>query len=67
MMVRNLAVVIGAQLLALACGAALTPSDRVDITNTAATIERCQEAGRACKADGGAGCYDACMRDAGLR
>ncbi len=53
------------------CGAALGPADRAEIADTAATIERCQEVGRACKADGGdAGAcyvqYDACMQDAGL-
>jgi hypothetical protein len=49
--------------------AELTPADRADIATTAAIIERCQEEGRACKADGGANCYgvyDACMHDAGL-
>ena len=36
----------------------------------AAQIATCQAVGRACKADGGSGCYaqyDECMKEAGLR
>ncbi len=61
----GLALVAGVQ-LGIAC-ATLSPTQRLEITHTATTIADCQEQGRACKADGGAGCYDACMRDAGLR
>jgi hypothetical protein len=71
---KALAVVVAAQVLGIAC-AALTPTQRIEIANTAAQIEACQEEGRACKTfasgdAGGANCYgvyDACMRDAGLR
>jgi hypothetical protein len=60
---------------ALAFGAVLAcqvfgPADRAAVAQDAATIEKCQEEGRACKADGGANCYsvyDACMVDGGLR
>ena len=53
-----------------ACGAGLTPADEAHIAAQAAIIARCQAEGRACKADGGTGCfgtYDSCMRDGGLR
>lgn len=49
--------------------ALLGPADRADLVDTAATLERCQELGRACKADGGTNCfqvYSACVGDAGL-
>ena len=55
---------------ALGACAVFGPADRNAITQTAATLETCQEVGRACKADGGANCwdkYDACVTDAGLR
>ena len=42
---------------------ALSPQD-------VATIARCQQVGRDCKADGGSECYgryDACMADGGMR
>ncbi len=51
----TLAVVAGAQVLALAC-ATLGPAERLEITHTATTLEGCQEQGLACKAEGGAGC-----------
>lgn len=45
--------------------------DKAAIAEDAAKIYRCQEEGRACKADGGSFCrrdvYDVCMKDAGLR
>jgi len=50
--------------------AVLGPAERTEIALTAATLERCQEIGRACKADGGTNCfeqYDSCVTDAGLR
>lgn len=54
----------------LAACASLGPAERTEIADTAAALERCQEVGRACKADGGTACYqqyDACVTDAGLR
>lgn len=54
----------------LAACQVLGPADRAAIAQDAATIEKCQEEGRACKADGGADCfgvYDRCMVDGGLR
>ncbi len=65
--VATVAIVIAAQFGALAACATLGPKERAEVAHTAATLEQCQEQGRMCKADGGAGCYDACMRDAGLR
>ncbi len=59
--------IVAGHVLGFGCASALGPKERSEITTTAATIHRCQEEGRACKADGGAGCYDACMRDAGFR
>jgi hypothetical protein len=55
-----------------ACGAALTPSDRSELTHVADQIESCQEEGRMCKllGDGGVNCrdvYENCMKDAGLK
>ena len=60
--------------LAELCGCATIddlfgPAERADVAHTADELEQCQEHGRACKADGGAHCYDtycACVRDAGL-
>lgn len=52
----------------IAC-ATLTPADQTAIANDAATIAKCQIAGRACKADGGTDCfgvYESCMKDGGL-
>lgn len=46
------------------------PADRAAIAQDAATLEKCQEEGRACKADGGVDCYgvyDRCVTDGGLR
>lgn len=52
----------------LAC-LSLTPAQQREVGRTAAVIAKCQDLGRACKADGGTGCYeiyDACMKDGGL-
>ena len=67
-----------ALVLVAACNV-LGPADRAAIAEDAATIEKCQEEGRACRADGGPTCtkgtpcalhcldvYDACMKKAGL-
>lgn len=45
------------------------PAEQRELNNTAAEILQCQNEGRACAADGGAdaGCYAACMKDAGLK
>lgn len=56
--------------LALAACAVFGPDERAAVATTAASIENCEEKGRACNADGGTHCYDvydACMRDGGLR
>ncbi len=52
--IAGLALVAGVQ-LGIAC-ATLGPAQRLELTHTATTIEQCQEQGRMCKADGGAGC-----------
>jgi hypothetical protein len=52
----------------VACGG-LTPAEQQHVAHTATVIASCQDIGRACKADGGTGCYgeySACMRDGGL-
>ncbi len=61
-------VLLAASALCFAC-LSLTPAEQRDIADTATIIANCQKVGRDCKADGGAGCYDAyaaCMRDGGL-
>lgn len=63
----RLATVLGTLLLACAT---LTPADQTELSNDAAIIAKCEAEGRACKSDGGMGCYgryDACMKDGGLR
>lgn len=47
----------------------LTGADYVDIGATAVQVARCENEGRACKADGGTDCYgvyERCLKDAGL-
>jgi len=68
MRVLALALILGS---VACCASALTPAETAQETATdSAKILQCQNAGRACKADGGTDCYsvyDACMRDGGMR
>lgn len=56
-------------LLSLAACHALTEADYIDIGETALQVAKCENEGRACKADGGTNCFDVyedCLADAGL-
>lgn len=48
------------------CSPALTPEDRAELAAHAATLEKCQEEGRALGKDGGLAQYEACKKANGV-